>query len=141
MTTIATIKNTDLVSSELPSTTWPCQLVHVKGQTAGTQGGTRSFIQALHTLRNHSYASKMQKLQCPTASIFDAMVDGVEARIQPSDGASYETSTENGGVSTSPRGKKSFLSLKKQERATDSGQELPALGWSCSSSTSAVFAY
>ena len=140
MTTIAKIKNTDLVSSGLPPTTWPCQLVHV-GQTAETQGGTRSFIQALHTLRNHSYASKMQKLQCPTASIFDAMVDGVEARIQPSEGASYETSTENGGVSTSPHGKKYFLSLKKQERATDSGQELPALGWSCSSSTSAVFAY
>lgn len=75
-----TIRNAYFRSSELPSTAWPCRLVHVKGEMQPSlQVRTEPFDRAIQILREHGYASKMRNYKPQSDTILDAMVQGYDS--------------------------------------------------------------
>ena len=80
----AAIKNAYYGQLELPSTAWPCRLMHEKGQVQPRlQVQTQAFNRAIQNLREHGYASRMQNYQPPTESLLGAMVGGLNSQSAP----------------------------------------------------------
>jgi hypothetical protein len=84
MIAAAAIRNAYYGSLELPSTAWPCRLVHEKGQVQPRlQVKTQAFNRAIRIFRERRYASRMQNYQPPTESLLGAMVDGLDSQSVP----------------------------------------------------------
>ena len=63
------------IIAELPSTTWPCRLRHVEGQTVPElQFQAEPFLAALKKLQAHQYGRKMQTYQPPPENMFEALL-------------------------------------------------------------------
>ena len=59
---------------ELPSTVWPCRLVHVKGRKEPELCvRTELFNKAIKCLREKCYSAQMEKYRPPTISVFGSM--------------------------------------------------------------------
>jgi hypothetical protein len=70
---------------ELPSTAWPCRLVHLKGTTQPElHVRTDPFNHAIESLRAHGYGASMKRYQPPTVSVLDAMTGDLDAECKPS---------------------------------------------------------
>ena len=68
---------------ELPSTAWPCKLVHKKGQVRPRlEVKTLAFNDAIRIIREKGYASKMQNYQLPSdSSLLGAVMGGSDSQI------------------------------------------------------------
>jgi hypothetical protein len=72
------------ITTELPSTAWPCRLRHVEGQTVPElQFQAEPFLAALKKLQAHQYGRKMQTYQPPPENMFEALLS--DAPSKPSE--------------------------------------------------------
>jgi len=69
------------ITAELPSTTWPCRIRHVKGQTIPElEFQAKPFLSALKKLQAHQYGRKMLTYPSP-AEIYDTPSDPSDEEI------------------------------------------------------------
>jgi len=72
------------ITTELPSTAWPCRLRHVEGQTVPElQFQAHPFLVVLRKLQTHQYGRKMQTYQPPPENMFEALLS--DSPSEPSD--------------------------------------------------------
>ena len=72
------------ITTELPSTAWPCRVRHVEGQTVPElQFQAEPFLVALKKLQAHQYGRKMQDYRPPEENLFEALLS--DAPSEPSD--------------------------------------------------------
>lgn len=66
---VATINDVYFGSLELPSTAWPCRIMHVKGQVhPKVLVRTQPFNRAIQIFKQHRYASQMKNCNPPVAA-------------------------------------------------------------------------
>ena len=65
------------ITTELPSTAWPCRLRHVEGQTVPElHFHPDPFVTALKELQFHQYGRKVEAYEPPTEDMFEALLSG-----------------------------------------------------------------
>ena len=66
--------NVLIITTELPSTAWPCRLRHIEGQTVPElHFQPDPFLAALKELQVHQYGRKMQTYEPPTEDMFEEL--------------------------------------------------------------------
>ena len=72
------------ITTELPSTAWPCRLRHVEGQTVPEMHfQAEPFLAALKKLQAHQYGRRMQTYEPPPENMYEALL--ADAPSQPSE--------------------------------------------------------